>query len=315
MRLRRKLPGRPKKWTNYTAFGMEMPGRSVGQDYKYGMNGQMKEGETFEGAYSAEFWGYDSRLGRRWEMDPVVKPWESPYACFANNPVYYNDIKGDEATGHGDKGKGKVTPVDNTPPKMEGYIADEVTVKPPTVFEKVMSVFTHPVRMWWTVFKNTDEWLDSWRNKSDHTKSRHTTLSGLEPTSSGPNKNVAVSSNQAGIEKTDPIYPGAIIMGKGGGVQPKMEFAKSLREALDVFKETNYGGVAGTDATDGINSNLNGEKPALGPPDSTEVIYQIEGRPNLVRVPTNPVDPKHVDRVIETGPSKGKVKRVISNDL
>lgn len=37
---------------------------------------------------------YDSRIGRRWERDPVLKPWESPYAAFNNNPILYADPKG-----------------------------------------------------------------------------------------------------------------------------------------------------------------------------------------------------------------------------
>ena len=38
---------------------------------------------------SAEFWQYDTRLGRRWNVDPVLKEYESPYACFAGNPVRF----------------------------------------------------------------------------------------------------------------------------------------------------------------------------------------------------------------------------------
>ena len=49
-----------------------------------------------EGAsLSAEFWQYDSRLGRRWNVDPVFKEYESPYACFVGNPVWYMDSSGD----------------------------------------------------------------------------------------------------------------------------------------------------------------------------------------------------------------------------
>ena len=44
---------------------------------------------------SAEFWQYDSRLGRRWNVDPVFKEYESPYACFAGNPVWFADYDGD----------------------------------------------------------------------------------------------------------------------------------------------------------------------------------------------------------------------------
>jgi RHS repeat-associated protein len=86
---------------DYYPFGQTMPGRnwtsSVG-GYRYSHNGHEKENEIFEGAQSAEYWMYDSRIGRRWERDPIVKPWESPYATFGNNPIKYNDVKGLTAT-------------------------------------------------------------------------------------------------------------------------------------------------------------------------------------------------------------------------
>ncbi len=37
---------------------------------------------------------YDSRIGRRWERDPVVDHSISPYATFANNPIMYADPLG-----------------------------------------------------------------------------------------------------------------------------------------------------------------------------------------------------------------------------
>ena len=72
-----------------------MPGRNfTSEKYRYGQNGQEKEHEIFNEAYSAEYWMYDSRLGRRWENDPIVKPHESPYAAFANNPIWFTDKVG-----------------------------------------------------------------------------------------------------------------------------------------------------------------------------------------------------------------------------
>ncbi len=76
-----------------------MPGRTWNAaSYRYSHNGHEKEDEIFNGAQSAEFWMYDSRVMRRWERDPVVKPWESPYAVFGNNPIYYSDPLGLDAT-------------------------------------------------------------------------------------------------------------------------------------------------------------------------------------------------------------------------
>jgi len=105
-----------EKWSNYTAFGSPMPGRSYfgSSPYRYGMNGQENDDEITgnHGTHtSAEFWEYDTRTGRRWNIDPVLATWESPYACFANNPIRYSDVNGDTP---GDKDKDKAT-VKNEP--------------------------------------------------------------------------------------------------------------------------------------------------------------------------------------------------------
>lgn len=47
---------------------------------------------------TAEFWEYDSRLGRRLNVDPVTYSWKSSYATFDNNPIYYADPLGLFAT-------------------------------------------------------------------------------------------------------------------------------------------------------------------------------------------------------------------------
>jgi hypothetical protein len=98
--------------TDFYSFGAPMPGRSwpiqtaydntsTGtKPYRYGFNGQEGDFEVYNSggtSYTAEFWQYDSRLGRRWNVDPIIKPWESPYATFANNPIYYIDPNGADA--------------------------------------------------------------------------------------------------------------------------------------------------------------------------------------------------------------------------
>ena len=71
--------------------------RSDKGGYRYFFNGQEADNEVFgEGvSLTAEFWQYDSRLGKRWNVDPVFKEYESPYACFAGNPVWFADPRGD----------------------------------------------------------------------------------------------------------------------------------------------------------------------------------------------------------------------------
>jgi RHS repeat-associated protein len=81
---------------DYYPFGMQMPGRkySNGGSYRYSINGQEKEKELNENITTAQYWEYDSRIGRRWNADPIVKEWESPYATFGNNPVLMTDPLG-----------------------------------------------------------------------------------------------------------------------------------------------------------------------------------------------------------------------------
>lgn len=56
----------------------------------------MMDGDIYgEGnAYTAEYWEYDPRLGRRWNVDPVTYAWQSSYAAFNNNPIYFVDPLG-----------------------------------------------------------------------------------------------------------------------------------------------------------------------------------------------------------------------------
>jgi hypothetical protein len=77
---------------------------------------------------------YDSRIGRRWELDPIVKPWESPYATFANNPIWHSDPKGldAEATRNKGGGDGGGTTPKTEPPIKKGQ---EVTMPDGSIFK------------------------------------------------------------------------------------------------------------------------------------------------------------------------------------
>jgi RHS repeat-associated protein len=67
--------------------------------YRFGFNGQEKDNEVGQGVYTAENWEYDSRIGRRWNLDPKPTVGLSDYACFANNPISLIDPKGSTVTG------------------------------------------------------------------------------------------------------------------------------------------------------------------------------------------------------------------------
>ena len=89
-------------YNDYNAFGMLKPDRNgeAGDSYRYGFNGMEKDDEVSGkgNSHTAEHWQYDSRIARRWDIDPVVKSHESPYATFANNPIWFVDPSGADSS-------------------------------------------------------------------------------------------------------------------------------------------------------------------------------------------------------------------------
>lgn len=87
---------------DYYPFGMLMPGRQyintsfANSDYRYGFQGQEADNEV-QGkgnSMSAKFWQYDSRIGRRWNRDPILPAANSPYMVLENNPISNIDPDG-----------------------------------------------------------------------------------------------------------------------------------------------------------------------------------------------------------------------------
>jgi hypothetical protein len=79
-------------------FGSGMSTRAIG-NYRYGFNTQEKDDEIAGkgNSYTAEFWQYDGRLGRRFNVDPVDQITLSNYSVLKNNPLLMIDIKGDKS--------------------------------------------------------------------------------------------------------------------------------------------------------------------------------------------------------------------------
>ena len=57
-------------------------------------NGQRKSLEIGTDVQTAQFWEYNGDVGRRWNIDPINKPWASPYVTFGANPVIFIDPNG-----------------------------------------------------------------------------------------------------------------------------------------------------------------------------------------------------------------------------
>jgi hypothetical protein len=83
----------------FNRFNAEFAAREIGA-YRYGFNGQEAQTEITGSSshMSAEFWIYDTRIGRRWNVDPIVKSHESSYACFANGPIWIIDPSGADSS-------------------------------------------------------------------------------------------------------------------------------------------------------------------------------------------------------------------------
>jgi hypothetical protein len=100
---------------------MMMPGRKyqagAGFNYRFSINGQEKESELNENITTAEYWEYDSRIGRRWNVDPKSNSSISPYDCFAGNPIRFADPLGD-TTINGQKMEGQNSASASTLPEI-----------------------------------------------------------------------------------------------------------------------------------------------------------------------------------------------------
>jgi hypothetical protein len=77
--------------------------------YRFHFNGQEADNEVAGtgNSYTAEFWQYDSRLGRRWNVDPDFMIDFSVYSTFADNPILFRDPRGNTLILGKDDGQAK----------------------------------------------------------------------------------------------------------------------------------------------------------------------------------------------------------------
>lgn len=66
--------------------------------YPFGFNGQeRKDDYNGQGNHNhALYWEYDTRIGRRWNLDPVDQISISNYAVMGNSPIWHSDVLGDD---------------------------------------------------------------------------------------------------------------------------------------------------------------------------------------------------------------------------
>ena len=71
--------------------------RSANGGYRYFFNGQEADNEVLGEGALTEFggFGYDTRIARRWNLDPIFLDGYSPYVVFLDNPICYVDDDGE----------------------------------------------------------------------------------------------------------------------------------------------------------------------------------------------------------------------------
>ncbi len=88
-----------KMGLDYYPFGMQMPGRSGGQnDYRYSFQGQEKDDEVKGNGNSVnyKYRMHDPRLGRFFAVDPLtsIYPDYTPYSFSGNKVIAYVELEG-----------------------------------------------------------------------------------------------------------------------------------------------------------------------------------------------------------------------------
>ena len=85
-------------YTDYYPFGYPINDRSYDYGgYRYFFNGQEADNEVLGEGALTEFggFGYDTRIARRWNLDPIFLDGYSPYVVFLDNPIGYVDDDGE----------------------------------------------------------------------------------------------------------------------------------------------------------------------------------------------------------------------------
>lgn len=106
--------------------------------YRYGYNGMEKDNAVsptgVTGAnYSTDFREIDTRIGRWWSRDPIVKPCESPYVTFGDNPIAFADPSGLDPVEGGGSGGNSNSSSFVGPPAPRVFSCPEVTITAPKI--------------------------------------------------------------------------------------------------------------------------------------------------------------------------------------
>jgi LysM repeat protein len=246
--------------SDYYPFGAPIQGRGYSSEsYRFGFNTQEKTDEISGPGnhFTAQFWEYDGRLGRRWNLDPVVKPWESLYACFSDNPIsmvdpdgndpgnpkHYIVVEGDNLTKIGNKNGVSVDNLvkwNNIPKRNEIEIGQSLIVSDPTKvkqpegfvwFNPANSTFSEPKTV-----KDPEEyiWWTSGNSPRTNSPSSNQPLKPLSTTASNKTQNAQSEGECPGIN----IYEG---YGMSGGMTTPPLGIFVQKGASQGLKQNEYG--------------------------------------------------------------------------
>ncbi len=111
-------------YSDYDPFGTIQTGRSGGEDYRYGFQGQERDDEIKRAgnSYNYEYRMHDPRIGRFFAIDPLAPnyPYNSPYAFSENDVIACVELEGlEKANANGqpdysDYLKKPITPSNNS---------------------------------------------------------------------------------------------------------------------------------------------------------------------------------------------------------
>ena len=91
-------PSNPRPKSNPFGSSIKSRSYSAGSEFRFGYGGHVKDDEIKGNGSHLSFgeYGYDSRIVRRWNVDPLKHevPECSPFSAFANNPIIYVDASG-----------------------------------------------------------------------------------------------------------------------------------------------------------------------------------------------------------------------------
>jgi hypothetical protein len=232
---------------NPTSFGMTMPGRSFtnGNAYRYGFNGQEKSTELDPNGNltTAEFWEYDSRIGKRWNIEPLSTKYPnlSGYVVLGNNPISAFDPDGKDVIFVNGYRGGHWGSASNRDPEFQKKLKDTYWNDPNTGFTKEVERYFNDGKTAGTEHFVTG---DHWKWSTAHDRIAEGKEVGIKMVSSGEikvsktNNIMTIVMHSQGNAEGVGIAEGIIEQAKKQGIDVTVNLVfLSVHQPNDISKE------------------------------------------------------------------------------